>query len=88
MTIEEQIKEFISSNLLFSNNGFPYGEEDSFLAKGIVDSIGIMELVAFIEENFKISVENSEITPMNFDSVAQLANYVRLKLDRVVQKIY
>ena len=80
MTIEEQIKEFISHNLLFSNNGFPYGVEDSFLEKGIVDSIGIMELVAFIEENFKITVENSEITPMNFDSVAQLADYVRHKM--------
>ncbi len=80
MTIEEQIKEFISHNLLFSNNGFPYGEKDSFLDKGIVDSIGIMELVAFVEENFKISVENSEITPMNFDSVAQLADYVRYKM--------
>ena len=84
MTIEAQIKEFISSNLLFSNNGFPYGEEDSFLDKGIVNSIGIMELVAFIEENFMISVENSEITPMNFDSVVQLANYVRFKISGAV----
>jgi acyl carrier protein len=84
MTIEEQIKEFISSNLLFSNNGFPYEEEDSFLEKGIVDSIGIMELVSFIEENFKISVENSEITPMNFDSVARLAGYVRHKMNGFV----
>lgn len=80
MTIEEQIKDFISNNLLFSNNGFTYSEEDSFLDKGIVDSIGIMLLVAFVEDNFKISVEDMEITPMNFDSVARLAEYVRRKI--------
>jgi acyl carrier protein len=80
MAIEEQIKEFIARNLIFSNNGYPYSEEDSFLAQGIIDSIGIMELVAFVEDNFKISIEDREITPKNFDSVARLAGYVRSKM--------
>jgi acyl carrier protein len=80
MTIEEQIKEYISRNLLFSNNGFPYSDEDSFTDQGIVDSLGIMVLVAFVEDNFKLSVEDWEITPMNFDSVARLAVYVRSKM--------
>jgi acyl carrier protein len=79
MTVEEQIKEFISKNLIYSNNGFHYDDQDSFLAKGIVDSTGIMELVLFTEEKFGISVENSEITPTNFDSVAKLAAFVRRK---------
>jgi acyl carrier protein len=81
MTIEEQIMNFISSNLLFSDDSFPYSENDSFLENGIVDSIGIMELVLFIEENFNISIENGEITPMNFDSVAKLSTYVRSKMN-------
>lgn len=80
MTIEEQIKEFISRDLLFSNDNFPYSDEDSFLERGIVDSIGIMMLVLFIEDNFKLGVEDWEITPMNFDSVAHLAGYVRSKI--------
>lgn len=76
MTIEDQIKEYISINMLFSNNGFPYSDEDSLLDQGIVDSIGIMQLVLFIEETFKIFVQDSEITPMNFDSVSRLREYV------------
>jgi len=79
MTIEGQIKDFISRNLLFNDKGFPYSEQDSFLDKGIVDSLGIMELVAFVEENFNLSVENSEITPANFDSVARLTEFVQRK---------
>ena len=81
MTIEHQIKEFISRNLIFSNNDFPYSDEDSFLNQGIIDSVGIMMLVVFVEENFKISVGDSEITRMNFDSVSRLAGYVRNKMN-------
>lgn len=80
MTIEEQIKEYISKNLIFSNDGYPFKDEDSFLDQGIVDSIGIMQLVLFVEEQFKISVADSEITPMNFDSVTFLAGYIRSKM--------
>ncbi len=80
MTIEEQIKEFISRDLIFSPDNFPYQDDDSFLDRGIVDSIGIMVLVSFIEDNFKLRVEDWEITPLNFDSVARLAGYVRSKM--------
>jgi acyl carrier protein len=80
MTVEEQIKEFIKKNLLYSNNGFPCKDDESFLDQGIIDSIGIMQLVVFVEENFNISIEDGEITPMNFDSVTRLAGYVRGKM--------
>jgi acyl carrier protein len=78
-SIEEQLKEFISSNLLFTDKVFPYKETDSFLTLGIIDSLGIMELVGFVEDHFKITVENWDITPTNFDSVEQLARYIRGK---------
>ena len=80
MKIEEQIKDYICRNLLYSNNGFPCSDEESFLDQGIIDSVGIMQLVLFVEEEFKISIEDREITPMNFDSVARLAGYVRSKI--------
>lgn len=79
MTIEEQIKDYIARNMLFSDDGYGYPEDASFLEEGIVDSVGIMELVAFIEENMGFKVADQEIVPENFDSVAQLAAYVRRK---------
>ena len=80
MTVEEQIKEFILKNLLYTNNGFPCSDEESFLDQGIIDSTGIMQLVIFVESNFNILIEDWEITPLNFDSVARLAGYVRSKM--------
>ena len=81
MSIENQIKVYILENLLFSNNGHALPEDASFLEEGIVDSTGVLELVMFVEEAFGLTVEDEEIVPENFDSVAQLATYVRRKSD-------
>ncbi|HEC33273.1 MAG TPA: acyl carrier protein, partial [Chloroflexi bacterium] len=43
-----------------------------------------LELVMFVEETFDISVEDDEILPENFDSVAQLAQYVYAKMGKRV----
>jgi acyl carrier protein len=79
MTIETEIKNFIAQNLLFSDNEYNYPEEVSFLEEGIVDSIGVLELVTFVEEQFSITVDDMEVTPDNFDSVTKLASYIRRK---------
>jgi acyl carrier protein len=79
MTIKEQLKDYIARNLLFSDNGFKYDDDASFLEEGIVDSIGVLELVAFVDESFGVEVEDHEVTPDNFDSVNKLAAYVQRK---------
>jgi len=79
MTIEDNIKDYIARNLLFSDNGFPYADDASFLDEGIVDSVGVMELVTFVEETFGMKVDDFDITPDNFDSVSRLATYIRNK---------
>jgi acyl carrier protein len=77
--IEEMIRTYIAENMLFSDNGYPHSDSASFLEEGIVDSMGIMELVMFVEENFNVTVEDEELVPDNFDSVGRLAAYVRSK---------
>lgn len=78
-SIENQIRNYIAQNILFSSDGFPYPDEASFLENGIVDSMNVLEIVMFVEEKFGIKVEDAEIIPENFDSVAQLASYIRKK---------
>jgi len=50
------------------------------LAEGVIDSMGAMELVAFVESEFKIKVEMSEVVVKNFDSIRKMADFVRRKL--------
>ena len=78
-TPEETVRNHISKNILFSNNGYPYPDDASFLEEGIIDSMNVMELITFVEENFGVEVADEEITPDNFDSVSKIAAYVRRK---------
>ncbi|MCL4294799.1 MAG: acyl carrier protein [Anaerolineae bacterium] len=80
MEIQTQIREYVAKNLLFSGDGFKYSDDASFLEEGIVDSMGVLELVMFIEETFGVSADDQEIIPDNFDSVNKLANYVAGKM--------
>ena len=73
------IRTYIAENMLFSDDGYPYADSASFLEESIVDSMGILELVMFVEENFHVTVEDGEIVPDNFDSVGKLAAYIRGK---------
>jgi acyl carrier protein len=79
MQIEQKIQKFIITNLYYAADN-PITEDDSFLETGVVDSMGVMELVAFIQSEFAIEVTQQEIVVENFDSIRKLANFVRQKL--------
>ncbi len=76
---EQKIAAYIAENILFSKKGYPHPLDASFLENGIVDSMNILELVMFVEENFKIKVADQDIIPDNFDSVSKLARYISRK---------
>jgi acyl carrier protein len=79
MELETRIREFVAKNLIYDPRGFRYSDDTSFLKEGLVDSLGVMELVAFVEKEFGVAVPMEEVTAENFDSVASLAAYVRRK---------
>jgi acyl carrier protein len=77
--MEEQIRQYIAENFMFSDNGFQLSDDASLLEEGIVDSTGVLELVMFVEEEFGVTVKDEEVVPENFDSVSRLAAYVSRK---------
>lgn len=70
------VKEFIVSNFLFGSDDGSLGEEDSFLENGIIDSTGIVEVVAWVEETFDIKVRDEDLLPENFDTLKRLTTYI------------
>jgi len=54
-------------------------DEESLLDSGIVDSLGILDLVAFLEETFGIRVGDEELSPENFDSIETVTRFVAAK---------
>ena len=57
-----------------------FSDDDSFLEKGLIDSTGVLELVAFIEEQYGIRFQDDEIIPENLDSVNKLIQFLNKKL--------
>jgi acyl carrier protein len=78
--VAPDIRAFLARNFLFSDKGFTYGDDASLLNEGVIDSMGIIEVVAFVEEHFGISVADQELLPENFDSVSKLSAFIISKL--------
>lgn len=73
------VREFIVQDFLFGrDNGFGNGE--SFLESGMIDSTGILQLVAFLEQTFGIKVEDAELVPENLDSLDNIGRLLESKL--------
>jgi len=79
MQLKSEIRNFIVENFLYGQeNGL---EDDiSFLEKGLIDSTGVLELVAFVEERYGISLEDEELIPENLDSINRLSAFVKNKM--------
>jgi acyl carrier protein len=77
--VREEIKNFIIDNFMMGRNPEELTDSDSLLNKGIIDSTGVLELVGFIEEKYKIQFNDEELIPDNLDSVNNLINYIHRK---------
>ncbi len=54
-------------------------DEDSLFSKGIVDSLGVLDLIASLEEDFGILITEEDLVPENFESIASLSMFVQSK---------
>ncbi|MFH1129697.1 MAG: acyl carrier protein [Pseudomonadota bacterium] len=79
MGIEQQLQEYIIENFMYSGEVDKLSLDLHLFDNGIVDSTGVLELVAFLEESFELQVDDSEMVPENFATISQLAAFVRRK---------
>jgi len=80
MEVAEVVRKFIVEYFLFGDDG-NLNDHTSFIEDGIVDSTGILELVAFLEETFRIHVGDEELTPENLDCISNVERYVLSKME-------
>lgn len=79
MDAKVQVREYIVDNFLFGDAEPLTSDAMSLLDGGIIDSVGVMELVAFLEQDFEISVDDNDLIPENLDSVENLVAYITRK---------
>jgi len=70
------IREFVLDRLAPTTGRADIGEEGALIDSGVLDSLGIFQLVAFLEERFGIAIGDEEITPENFASIVAIERLV------------
>jgi len=74
----DTIRAFVVENFLFGDDD-GLDNDTSFMESGVIDSTGILELVAFLEEKYGIGITDEELVPENLDSLANVVRYVDRK---------
>jgi acyl carrier protein len=79
MTTEERIRQFIVRELLWEGAPEDLGDDTSLIDSGVIDSLGIVKMVLFLDSEFGIKIPDEEILPTNFDTIRALSSFVEVK---------
>jgi acyl carrier protein len=80
--ILERTRAYVTANFLYMRPDFALGDDDALLAKGVIDSMGVMELIGFLSAEFGITIADEEITEANLGSLQSIARFVAMKQRR------
>ena len=81
MVLKDELRQFVTDNFMFGKPCEGFADDDSFIERGIIDSTAVMELVAFLEQRYRIKLQDRELIPDNFDSINKLARFVASRLE-------
>jgi acyl carrier protein len=77
--MRSRIRSFIAKEVLLEENPSVVTDRTR-LVGGVLDSLGLMQLVSYLQETFAVTFEESEVTPENFRTVADVEQLVRQKV--------
>jgi acyl carrier protein len=76
MDVKNEIRNYLYNERL-KNEFDALDDDDSLLEKGIIDSVRMLDLMGFLEENFRVKVNDEDLYPENFDSLNAIAAYIQ-----------
>lgn len=79
MTPNDIIRKYIEDDLLRFTEDFELAEDDDLLLSGKLNSLGVLRLVAFLQEEFACEIPPEDIILENFSTVNSIANYIHQK---------
>ena len=77
--ISVRIRQFIQTTFPWARNQSTLADHDSLFSSGIVDSLGVLDLVTYLENEFGVIVADEDLLAENFESIDRMAEFVTLK---------
>lgn len=81
--IREKIRAYLDENFLYMRPDFVLGDDDQLLERGVVDSMGIVEMLTYIEEEFGVKAADDEISEANLGTLRAIARFIASKQSAV-----
>jgi len=75
----QAIERFILDNLLQGKRRKSIGLDEPLISSGVMDSLWMLRLIAFIEESLDITIGEGEVTPENFETMRKIMEFVERK---------
>lgn len=79
MSLDSQIQDFIVREMCVGKGIDSISEDDDLLAGDVIDSLGISELITFLEKSYGITVDDSDLDPENFRTLRKIVALVDSK---------
>jgi acyl carrier protein len=78
--IQHAVKSFLLEELLYDAPA-DFGECTPLIRNRLLDSLGLMRVIAFLESTFDIQIDPAELIPKNFETLEAITELVRRKCD-------
>jgi len=75
-TVLARTRAFVNETFLYMRPGFTLSDTDRLLQRGVIDSMGVMEVIAFLRSEFGVVVADEDITETNLGTLSDIARYV------------
>lgn len=72
----ERTRSYVHENFLYTRPDYHLQDDQRLMEAGVIDSMGVLELLEFLQDEFGIEIEDSEITERNLGSLRAIARYV------------
>jgi acyl carrier protein len=79
-TIERDVRDFLVRNYPLGVGESELGRDESLLDAGVIDSLGVLELIEFVESTYGLAIPDEDVLPENLDSVGNIVHYVSGRL--------
>ena len=78
--MHREVEHFIKDNFVFDDKR-QLKEDETLLGAGIVDSTGVLEIIAFLENTYQVRFDDQDLVAENFDSVSRIVRFMSKKLE-------